>query len=152
MTKSYSLEEGLQFVTEYMNPPEEKGITIMIGATDVESVKQQLEDATYEVIEDSEEVVEQLQTSKEKIVFLDKREDKDCLFLEIRHQTIRRTAKKYGVNVCILVEISKRSENRYADIDDFHFLNVQIPDMIFGVTNAGINQMKTRFGHKGIIA
>lgn len=152
MTKSYSLQEGMQLLLQYANEPTEKGITIMIGATDVEDMRKRLEEHTYEVIENSEEVIEKLQASQEKIIFLDKREYKDRLSLENRHATIRRTAKKQGVNVYILVELSNRSENRYADINDFHFLNVQIPDMMFGVTNAGINQMKTRFGHKGIVA
>lgn len=151
MTKSYSLEEGLQVAIDYANEPTEKGITIMIGATDVEDVRKKLEEHTYEVIENSEEVLQKIQASQEKVVFLDKNKDEEHLSLVMRQDGIRKCAKKHGVNVYILVELPKRIENRYAKVTDFKAF-IEATDMMFGVTNAGVNQLKNRFGHTGVIA
>ena len=148
MTKSYSLEEGLQLVVEQIREGVEVGRLYVIGATDVENIKQKLEKHTYNIIENSKDLDEETKNLEKSVVLLgsySQEQEEECFRLKA-------IAGQRNENIIILVELPKRFENRFAEQNDFGSACRENAAMLVGVTHAGINRVQKRHGYTGIIS
>lgn len=151
MTKSYSLEEGIQMVAEQIREGGEVvevGRLYVIGTTNVEQVKQKLEKHTYNIIENSKDINEETKDLEKSVVVLgpySQEQEEECFRLKA-------IASQRNENIIILTELPKRIENRFAQATDFGSASRENAAMLFGVTNAGINRLKNRYGSIGIIS
>lgn len=148
MTKSYSLEEGLQLVVEQIREGVEVGRLYVIGATDVENVKQTFEKHAYNIIENSKDLDEETKNLAKSVVVLGSYSQEQVE----EYFRLKAIANQRNENIIILTELPKRFENRFAEANDFGSASRENAAMLFGVTNAGINRLKNRHGNIGIIS
>lgn len=151
MTKSYSLEEGVQLVVEQIREGAEiveVGRLYVIGATDVEQIKQKLEKHAYNIIENSKDLDEETKGLEKNVVVLGSYSQEQVE----EYFRLKAIASQRNENIIILTELPKRIENRFAEATDFGSASRENAAMLFGVTNAGITRLKNRYGSIGIIS